>query len=239
MKRPLIGISGNVFAAAPRHSYQGKALCVADASMVDVIRRAGGVPVVLPVVPDPELIDAHAEMIDGLLLSGGADMAPSTYGAPVGQWPGQADRDRYELGLLTRVRERRRPIFGVCRGNQVINVAFGGTLIEDLPSRRPDGGQHRDNARYCQFMHAVRLANGSLLWEIFGGEHGHVNSVHHQGVDRLGDGLVAIAWSSDGLVEAVTAPDDRWTLGVQWHPEWDPAAEAFALFEAFCRESAQ
>jgi len=235
MPRPLIGISSNLFAAEPRASYNGKALLVTDRAMVRAIERAGGVPLLLPL--SDRLADLMAS-VDGLLLTGGADIDPTTWGGEVGDWPGQPERDRYELEALALARERRLPVLGVCRGHQLLNVAFGGTLTRDLPTERASTVRHRDRETYDQNRHTIEVLADSWLSDVLGPEAAlnpgcMVNSVHHQGIDRLGDGLTATAWAPDGLIEAVEARADRWTLGVQWHPEWDERPEHAAIFRRF------
>ena len=234
MGRPLIGISANLFPPAPRASYPGKALVLADRAMVDRVFAVGGLPIVLPITTEVDALGELADLVDGLLLTGGADVDPSSYGQSPRGWTGQPERDACELMLVERVRRRRRPVLGVCRGNQVLNVAFGGTLLHDIATDRPESRAHRDNAVYDQHRHRIRLAEGSLLSELHGGSlEVDTNSVHHQAIDRLGSGLRATAWADDGLVEAIVAPQDAWTHGVQWHPEWDAGPAHTALFRRF------
>ena len=124
-------------------------------------------------------------------------------------------------------------MLGVCRGHEILNVAFGGTLVQDILTDLPHCHSHRDQELYDTLKHPVKLAPDTLLVELFGATDVECNSIHHQAIATLGEGLVAAAWSDDGLVEAITAPDDHWTWGVQWHPEWDDAAPHLALFRSF------
>jgi putative glutamine amidotransferase len=185
------------------------------------VQRAGGLALVLP--PDPAAVgdpDETLDLLDGLLLAGGADY---------GEYP---ERDAYELALATRAMERDLPFLGVCRGMQLMNLARGGTLIEHLP----DALGHEDHRATPGAFgdHDVRLAAGSLAARAAGSELHPTKSHHHQGVDTIGAGLEVTGWASiDDLPEAIEDPSRRFALGVQWHPEADPVgAEIAALVEA-------
>ena len=234
MARPLIGISTNLSPPEKRRAYSGKALLFADKAMSDRIVNAGGVPVLLPILSAEVPISLLCEQLDGLLLTAGADLDPRSYGAACGDEGEQWERDQYELALVHHMRARKSPIFGVCRGHQLLNVAFGGTLLNDIPTDRPHCGLHRHQEQYDDLRHALRFEPNTMLAEIFE-QYGadSCNSVHHQAIDELGQGLNVAAWSNDGLIEAIYAPGEPWTWGVQWHPEWDPRPENQALFEAF------
>ncbi len=181
------------------------------------VQRAGGLAVVLP--PDPET-DGVLDLLDGLILAGGADY---------GQSP---ERDAFELGLATAALERDLPLLGVCRGMQMMNLARGGTLIEHLPDRF---GHEDHRATPGAFGdHDVRLTPGSLAARAAGEDVHATKSHHHQGVDAIGDGFQVTGWATiDELPEAIEDPGLRFALGVQWHPEADPVgAEIAALVEA-------
>jgi putative glutamine amidotransferase len=157
------------------------------------------------------------------VLTGGADIHPDTYGEPAAakRWPGDHVRDECELALLELATRRACPVLGVCRGLQLLNVARGGTLYQDLPTQRPGLTSHRDGARYDHLTHDVRVAPGSWVHRVYGRESLVVNSVHHQAVKTLGEGLRATAWAPDGLIEGIESrPDEPFLVGVQWHPEW-------------------
>lgn len=234
MTRPRIGISANIFPPEDRPLYKGKPLLVVEGSLVGAVVAAGGVPIGLPVVADPEVARAQADLLDGLLLSGGVDVDPTTYGQARDRWPGQPERDAFEALLYERLRTTGRPVLGVCRGHQMLNVANGGTLLQDIQTARPECHVHRSQEHYDTLRHPARVEAGTLLADTFGGAvHVDVNSVHHQAVDQLGDGVVPVAWSDDGLVEGLTVPSDPWTWGVQWHPEWDPRRPHRSLFVRF------
>ncbi|HEX9122085.1 MAG TPA: gamma-glutamyl-gamma-aminobutyrate hydrolase family protein [Actinomycetota bacterium] len=205
---------------------------------VDAVRRAGGRPtLVLPgdQTPPTELLDGYG----GLLLVGGGDVEPSRYGAePDREVYGlEPDRDAMEIELLREAARRRLPTLAICRGMQVLNVAFGGTLIQHLPDH--EGYlEHGTPGGEDQRRHEVKIAAGSRLAEASGTEVLSCSTHHHQGVDGVGDGLIPTGWSEDGLVEAVEH-EDGWMLGVQWHPEDTAAADPTqqALFDAFALRS--
>jgi putative glutamine amidotransferase len=188
-----------------------------DRAYVTAVVAAGGLPVLLPVL-DPALAEPALADVDGLLLSGGGDVAPARYGqAPVPEVTGvDTERDAWELALVGVALRGDLPVLGVCRGCQVLAVATGGSLVQHLPADGPD--VHDDAAREAEPVHEVRLTPGSAVACIVGAERVDVNSMHHQAVARLGDALRAVGWSRDGVVEAIEAPS-RSVVGVQWHPE--------------------
>jgi putative glutamine amidotransferase len=200
------------------------------------IEEGGGVPVVVPPLRPPA-IDALVERLDGLLLTGGPDLHPGTYGARPHPALGVTDReiDVAELALIRAAERRGLPILAICRGMQALNVARGGTLVQDLPSQRPGGLAHRQTEPGRITTHDVRLLAGSRLAAIAGRTAISVNSFHHQAIDRLGHDLRAVGWAPDGVVETVDDPRSRFVLGVQWHAESLTEAEPVQaqLFAAF------
>lgn len=234
MARPVIGITANIFPAADRRFYKNKELLVCERSMVRRILEAGGTPLVLPVVEDNESISYYGHTIDGLLLSGGADIDPASWGGQSERWHGQPERDHFEIEVLKRVRQRGCPVLGICRGLQLMNVALGGSLILDIEGHNPAFHIHRSQELYCRLRHPMTVTRESWVSQLFDGEtEVEINSVHHQAIDRLGDGLEALAWSDDGIIEAIHAPGDAWTRAVQWHPEWDDSQPNRTLFDRF------
>jgi putative glutamine amidotransferase len=206
---------------------------------VDAIRRAGGHPVLLPPGETADPADLLAR-VDALVLVGGGDLDPSRYGgAPDSTVYGvEPDRDETELALLRAAdRSEEVPTLAICRGMQAMNVAFGGTLIPHLPDRR-GAIEHGTPSGEDQRRHAVKVAPDSLLAGATGAEVLDCSTHHHQGVDELGEGLVATGWSDDGLVEAIER-DRGWMLGVQWHPEDTAEADAAQqrLFDALVRRA--
>jgi putative glutamine amidotransferase len=195
----------------------------ADLDYVAGVAEAGGAPVVLPPVPGVS-VDALLRGIDGLLLSGGSDLDPGYYGEEPSPELGPTipERDEFEVALLRGALDRGLPVFGICRGLQVMNVVLGGSLYQDLPTELPDGSiAHRQAAPKWQWTHEVRAYGGSALAGILGTGGLKVNSYHHQAIKDLADGLVVSARSTDGVVEAVEYRDlsERWLVGVQWHAE--------------------
>jgi putative glutamine amidotransferase len=234
MSRPVIGVSANIFPAEDRRFYKNKELLVCERALVGMVLRAGGTPIILPVIGDDAAVYQLGQMIDGLLLSGGADVDPTSWGEQSEHWPGQPERDRFEIALLHAMRTRRRPVLGVCRGLQVLNVGLGGTLILDIQTHDAGYHAHRSQDLYCSLRHPMTVTARTWAADLFGGKtEVEVNSVHHQAIDRLADSLTAVAWSDDGLIEAVHADSDTWTRGVQWHPEWDDCEPTRRLFQGF------
>jgi len=188
------------------------------------VEVAGGTPLLLPNSPDETTIADALALADGLLLTGGGDVAPQRYGQTAHPSVGRVDplRDATEIQAIREALRRDVPILGICRGIQVINVALGGTLIQDIAAHfGPDAAvNHRG------VDHPVRVEPGSSLAEIWPGGELRVNSRHHQAVGRLGEGLKAIAWAPDGIVEGVESADGSAVLGLQCHPEDLAAARA-------------
>jgi putative glutamine amidotransferase len=170
--------------------------------------------------------------VRGLVLTGGEDVAPQRYGAAPHPRLGTVDasRDATEVALIDAARQRRLPILAICRGIQILNVALGGTLYQDLDSERPGTLSHSDEAS----RHGVRVAPGSLLERTLGTQSATVNSRHHQAIRDLAPGLKAVAWAEDGVIEAAEpkSADDPWIVAVQWHPE---DLTERALFEGFAQ----
>jgi putative glutamine amidotransferase len=201
-------------------------------SYVDAVQLAGGVALLLP--PDPAATkdpDRVLDLLDALLLAGGADVDPATYGAEphaetVHTVP---ERDAFELALATRAMERDMPFLGICRGMQVMNVARGGTLSQHLPDDYGHHDHRRSLGSFDDADHDVRLADGSLAARVAREEVHGTKSHHHQGVERIGKGLEVTGWATiDDLPEAIEVPGNRFALGVQWHPEVDETSPLIA-----------
>lgn len=187
----------------------------------DALRRAGAIPVAVPPL-DPGDARSLLDRVDGLLLTGGEDVDARRYGQaphPSAEAP-NPERDRWEEALVRAAREHRTPTLATCRGMQLANVAFGGTLVQDIASERPGSHTHtREDARGAR-VHTVRVETGTRLAGLLEPPSLTVNSLHHQAVDRPGAGLRIVARADDGIVEGIEwADDDWWMVGVQWHPE--------------------
>ncbi len=196
----------------------------ADLDYVEGVARAGGVPVVLPPVGERRAAEAVVGGLDGLLLSGGSDLDPSYYGEkPIPELSVTLpERDSFEMALLELALRRGIPIFGICRGLQILNVGLGGTLYQDIPAQLGrDVLKHRQTTPKWQPTHEVFVDAASQVGGIVRRDTLKVNSYHHQAIKDLADGLVISARSSDGIVEAVEYRDlsEHWLVGVQWHAE--------------------
>ena len=207
---------------------------------IDVIRLLGGEPRLLDLQRDtPEEVVAS---VDGVILPGGGDVDPARYGEPCHPTfdPPEEGRDPFELELAARAHAADRPLLAICRGIQVLNVARGGTLIQDIPSQAPSSGAHMVREPSDALAHEIRVMQGTRLAELLGArlEEGacQVNSRHHQAVKSPGEGLLITATSPDGIVEALEDPDRRFCVGVQWHPEnFYRTGEFNDLFRGFLR----
>jgi putative glutamine amidotransferase len=209
----------------------------------EAVEAAGGLPVHVSLIPNREYIAGVMSGIDGLLLPGSdSDMDPLRYGHEPHPQLGSVhpEKDATDLLALAEAETRATPIFAICFGIQSLNVFRGGTLIQDIPSQHPNAINHNQGAPRERHSHRVQILDGSLLHQLAGGETAPVNSHHHQAIDTLGRELVATAWASDGLVEAVEDPrSDRFVVGVQWHPElaWERDPFSQALFARFVDEA--
>jgi putative glutamine amidotransferase len=233
--RPVIGVSA-AFERAAWTVWADVEVNVSQRTYSERIDGAGGLPVLLPTsgagTGDP---GAVLELLDALVLSGGADIDPSSYGAPPDPRTqgARAERDLFEIGLARAAVERDLPVLGVCRGFEILNVALGGTLVQHLD----DAELHLHTpGRFSD--HDVRLDPGSLAARAAGAERISVRSHHHQGVGRLGDGLVASGWAEPGdVIEAIELPGRRWALGILWHTEEEETSAVLGSLVAAAAES--
>jgi len=238
-KRPVIGIT---VALQSPESHAGSSVVGAEkqtvnGDYVNAVAAAGGLPLLLPLVADVALVRAQIEHIDGLLVSGGPDVNPLLYGEepkPALETV-QAERDAYELVAIRAAAELGKPILGICRGLQVMNVSFGGTLYQDLGQKGPDVLKHSQRARRDVATHSVALVADTLLYNILQTKTIQVNSFHHQAPKTVAPGFVISALSPDGVIEALENPRFGFMLGVQWHPEsMAPVrSDMLKLFKAF------
>lgn len=221
-----IGVSSCFMYPDPARSVFGhKQLSYFEHDMSRWLARSGVMPILIPDL-NPEILPSWLEHMDGFVFQGGADIAPGTYGAtPIenGRWPGDPHRDRYELRIMDWAFQNRKPVLAICRGFQLMNVYFGGTLHQDLALETGTRVEHRNAETYDRVNHEVVCGTGSLLSRIYGVDRFRVNSVHHQGVKTPGKHLYVDAHCpDDGLIEAFhyEGPEPVSFQGVQWHPEF-------------------
>ena len=221
-----------VAVTAPRRMVDSRERVTLNTAYVRALENAGLVPLAVPTMLAADRAAAALAAVRGLVLTGGEDVAPDRYGATPHPRLGDVDpvRDAAELALIAAARSRRLPILAICRGIQILNVAFGGTLYQDLDSERPGLVPHSDETA----RHGVRVAAGSLLERTLGMRSATVNSRHHQAIRDLAPGLKAVAWADDGVIEAAEPADANapWIVAVQWHPE---DLTERALFDGFAR----
>jgi putative glutamine amidotransferase len=241
MDRPVIGLCSALDRA--RWSVWDQPAALLPRNYIDAVQLAGGMALLLP--PDPSLSEQPEELLgllDGLLLAGGADIDPATYGQRPHPETQETvpQRDAFEIALTRAAIEHDIPVLGICRGMQLINVALGGSLIQHLP-------EHLGHEEHCKVTgsfdgsdHEVEVLEGTLAIRVIGEARHATKSHHHQGVDRLGTGLqVSAVAHADGLIEALELPERGFVLGVQWHPEADAASPVIeGLIEA-ARERAR
>jgi len=230
--KPFIGIASNPF----YNSYADETLSDIENSQLDYfwllsrltekicssVRSAGGIPILLMLTEDESETETIASRIDGLILAGGEDITPSFYGEPKnGTISPNLSRDKFEISLLKKTMKHEKPVLGICRGNQIINIALGGTLCQHIPNVKPEWVMHKRPDIMEGYVHSVEILK-SDFFPFFPSNKGNtmqVNSMHHQAVDILAPGLEPIAVTSDGLIEGLYMPEYRYLAGVQWHPE--------------------
>ena len=228
--RLKIGISACFFHPDPtRKSAPSKTLQWIEQSTAHWVMSLGALPFMVPAPAgdtfrgDINLHD-YAQALDGLVMHGGADVWPGSYGEePLRpEWAGDRVRDEYEIALVKAFTEARKPVFGICRGLQLINVAHGGTLYQDISTQKPGAKVHRDAVTYDLNFHEVDILPGTRMAGLLGGQAGRhkINSVHHQGIKDLAPGFTVEATSpDDGIIEAIRCTTGAWISAVQWHPE--------------------
>lgn len=238
-----IGVSARLFHPQPdAKGIQSKTLQYLEQSVAHWVMSRDVLVFMVPTVDKDGLLHRsevrladYARVLDGLVLQGGADVSPSTYGetplAP--EWAGDRLRDVYEIELVHEFVEAGKPVLGICRGAQLINVAFGGTLYQDIRTQLAEAGQHVADT-YEKHRHEVRFEPGSALARLYRGvERPAITSIHHQSIKALGRGLQVEAWSEpDGIVEAIRGSGNGYVFGVQWHPEFHHPGDRTTLDSA-------
>jgi putative glutamine amidotransferase len=248
-----IGLSPRFLHNSPAElGFHGKTLQYLEQSIAHWVMTHGALVFMIPSIETGGLIrrgnlsvEDYAQALDGLLLQGGADVSPRSYGdLPLRpEWHGDIVRDRYEMELLAGFVDIGKPVLGICRGAQLINVAYGGTLWQDIPSMVPAALRHHDPELYDRNAHVLSFEPGSLLEGFFPGRRsGMVSSIHHQAVRKLGAGLTIEArGESDGVIEAIRWDGPSFVYGIQWHPEFHPGRadllDCTPILEAFLREA--
>lgn len=212
------------------------------AAYVTALENAGLIPLIVPPLTSPDAAAAVLDSVAGLVLTGGGDVDPALYGEKRHEKVQSTNpaRDATEAALIKEAQERGTPVFAICRGIQILNVALGGTLVQDIPSQCETDISHDEESARDSRTHEVSVEPGSLIARAIGTEHLTVNSFHHQSVKRVAEGMRVTARSPDGIIEGLESTDDRWwVMAVQWHPEemtdstepWDRG-----LFKAFARK---
>ena len=241
MSRPVIGICAALERA--RWSVWDEEAVLLPRSYLSAVERAGGLAVMLP--PDRaegEDPSQLLELIDGLVLAGGADIDPASYGqeAHANTTDTVPERDAFEIALTRAAIERDMPLLGICRGMQLLNVACGGTLVQHLPEHFGHHEHRRVVGSFDGADHDVELRDGTLAMRVVGERRHATKSHHHQGIDRLGEGLEVSGVSAmDGLPEAIELTGARFVLGVQWHPEADETSSVVGALVAAAEEAAR
>lgn len=223
-----LGISSCFFYPDISRSVFGpKTLCYLENDMGRYLFQKNVLPVLIPQL-EKEALNSLVEELDALVLQGGSDVCPESYAEDYideQRWPGDRTRDLYELDLVDRFYKKGKPIFGICRGAQILNVYFGGTLFQDINIEVDTHIEHRNAEKYDQVHHPIHIESGSLLEQIYPKQTSpQVNSVHHQAIKKLAPELILEASSADQVVEAFRHKNsqDQLILGVQWHPEFSP-----------------
>lgn len=241
-KAPVIGISATLL-TIESGCFQGCERTTVIHDYIQAVSLAGGAPIVLPIIEGESQIEQQMSLVDGLLLSGGFDVSPLFYD----EEPQKGleaicfDRDVYEMQLIEIAKRSRKPIFGICRGLQLLNVALGGTLYQDIHLYLASALQHNQKAKVNEAVHHVHLIQETKLQEIFEEEVIVTNSFHHQAIKDLAPNLTVNAYSIDGIIEGIEGKeDDHFILAVQWHPELmiNKHPTMLKLFHAFV-EAAQ
>lgn len=231
MSKPVIGLSSS-------YNYDSGSMNL-NSEYYKAIIKAGGIPVVIPPVEEMELLDELIEKFDGILLTGGPDLDARRFGEQNMPFNGSIspERDNAEIYLAKRAVEYNKPILGICRGVQVINVALGGTLYQDIASQVTERKvmKHSQEAPRWYPVHDIHIKNDTRALKWFGKSVSEVNSFHHQAVKDLAPGFKVAAYADDGIIEAIECDDLDFAAGVQWHPEhmWRQRPEILNMFTDF------
>ena len=226
--KPLIGITTSFDSKANTMNIR--------TTYTEAVMHGGGIPVLLPVTMDPERIRELFESVDGVLLCGGPDIHPNLYGEQIKYYCGHVnhERDVFELELARLCIEEDKPLMGICRGSQVLNVACGGTLYQDINLQGATDFKHADNSEsHSPVAHPVNLLTGKFFEQVLGISELEITSWHHQAVRAPGEGIEIAALCPDGIIEGVYMPAKKCIFGVEWHPEMLPDNQGYKLFDYF------
>ena len=217
--KPLVGITS--WRRRLETFYGPDTLQTLSTHYTESVSGAGMIPVTFPAALDPDDAARMVDAVDGVVISGGDDMDPSSYGAPnTASRNTSTEVDEFEVAVARAAQHQGKPVLAICRGLQLLNVALGGSLIQEVTS---EGGVHEpvssDHEEMMARRHVVRFEPGSTLATMYGAPEAKVNTLHHQGVERIAEALIVEARADDGLIEAARYSGDWWALGVQWHPE--------------------
>jgi putative glutamine amidotransferase len=219
MDKKVIGIVGNTLVSNTPFGEMERAYV--NSTYVKGVLRAGGVPLIIPCFGDPDVIKRQVEICDAFLFSGGGDIDPSQYGEEPDCRLGEIDPtiDDFQLSLYAEVEKSGKPVLGICRGLQIINTVKGGNLYQDINNQIPNSYQHIQSGKRTHSVHKVAVEESTKLYHIIGEAEVSVNSLHHQSIRELGQGLRVSARAGDGVIEAVESDSEEKIIGVQWHPE--------------------
>jgi putative glutamine amidotransferase len=237
---PVIGVTcsmeydqkGRKFPTAYAFEYLKK-------SYYEAVERSGGTPILLPNTKKVSNVRPFLNLLDGLLISGGNDVDPVFYGEKrkAQNLNITPERDIFELSLVRKAKDKGIPLMAICRGMQLLNVAFGGSLYQDFSAEKSFRDHTLEGSTIYKKKHAILIQKGSKLFDIIRKKRIMVNTSHHQMVKKVGKGLVATAWSEDGVIEAVETKEDGFFLGVQWHPELMKDKNSKLLFDSFIQSA--
>lgn len=231
--KPRIGITSNYLFDNAK-GFEGSKRIYVNQDYVDCVRKAGGIPVILAISDTHDEINAQLETIDGLIVMGGYDVSPYFYNEDPLPECGYTNQevDYYYLNIITRAAARNIPVFGICKGIQSMNVAFGGTLYQDIETQIPNAIKHVQNTQRYYPSHAILVEKDSFLYDITGSET-LVNSYHHQAVKDVASGFKVTAKAKDGVVEMIEYEGDRFLKAVQFHPEMMGSSDHQEMLDIF------
>lgn len=218
--KKIIGITANIVTTGNAPYFDGSKRIRIYSDYVDSVINAGAIPFIIPVTTNKEVLDANIDMLDGLIITGGYDINPLRYGEDPHEKLQEIsyERDEYEFYLFEKAIEKKKPVFGICRGHQLINVASGGTLYQDVSLVEGNYIKHNQQALCNHPTHKIEIEEGSMLSEVLGLE-AVVNSFHHLAVKKVAENFKISAKSKDGIIEAIEKDGEPFVMGVQWHPE--------------------